>query len=102
MIKISYKYKNNIVDYVLIKGHALYAESGKDIVCSAVSTMVTTTINNILALDNNAIEYEANKGYVKIINKDNKTSSKLLQVMINMLKELKDNYPKNISIEEEK
>ena len=30
-----------------IKGHAGYAESGKDIICSAVSTLSVTTVNAI-------------------------------------------------------
>ena len=48
MIKISYK-KDKLIEEIKIQGHAMYSDFGKDIVCSAVSTMVTTTINNILS-----------------------------------------------------
>ena len=36
---------------IAISGHAMYDDYGKDIVCSAASSIVTTTVNGILALD---------------------------------------------------
>ena len=51
---------------ILITGHALYADYGKDIVCSAVSSIVITTINGIISIDNNAIKYEEHNG-IKIL-----------------------------------
>ena len=97
MIEVNYK-KNKMIKEVKISGHALYDVVGKDIVCSAVSSIVTTTINNILTLDDNAIIYEVKEGYILITNKDSEFASKLLETMINMLKELALNYPKNIKI----
>ena len=43
---------------VEITGHSDYANIGQDIVCSAVSSIVTTTINGIISLDSEAIYYE--------------------------------------------
>ena len=97
MIKISYK-KNNLVNEVKILGHADFADYGKDIVCSAVSSIVTTTINNIIALDNKAITYSANDGDILITNNDSEMASKLLDNMIMMLEDLAKDYPKNIKI----
>ena len=97
MIKVSYK-KDKLIKEVKISGHAGYAEYGKDIVCSAVSSIVTTTINNIIALDKDAILYSDTGEYILISNKDNKMADKLLMTMINMLKELAEDYPKNIKI----
>ena len=48
-------YKNN--DKVIIKGHANYADYGKDIVCASVSSIVITTVNGILEIDREAITY---------------------------------------------
>ncbi len=97
MINISYK-KDIIIKEIKISGHANFAEFGKDIVCAAVSSIVTTTINNILSLDNKAIKYEDNDGYILITNEDNEMADKLLNNMLSMLNELAEDYPKNIKI----
>lgn len=97
MIKVEYK-KDKIIKSVKISGHANFADFGKDIVCSAVSSIVTTTINCIIALDKGAIEYEDNGKYILITNMDNEIADKLLKNMIRMLKELSSDYPKNIKI----
>ena len=43
-------------DYISIQGHANYAESGKDIVCAAVSALTFTLINSISQLTDDTIE----------------------------------------------
>ena len=98
MIKVSYIIKDNLIKEVKIKGHANYDEFGKDIVCASVSSIITTTINDILTIDKKAISYDDKEGNVSIINNNNEIASKLLQVMINTLKELEQDYPKNIKI----
>lgn len=99
MIKVSIKgrpYKE-----IHISGHALYDKYGKDIVCAGVSSIVTTTINGILKLDEKAITYEAKEGLVsiKVINQD-KVTMTLVKNMIDLLRELEKTYKKNIKIEE--
>ena len=98
MIKINVKKENNIIKSIEVKGHAEYADYGKDIVCSAVSSIVTTTINDILTLDRNAIKYVTKDGNVTITNFDNEIANKLLNSMLNTLSDLATNYPKNIRI----
>ena len=98
MIKISVKKENNIIKEIKVTGHANYADYGKDIVCAAVSSITTTTINDILILDNKAISYDAQDGNMIITNNDNELANKLLTVMLNSLEDLANDYPKNISI----
>ena len=99
MIKVNYVVSNNLIKSVSIKGHAFYDTYGKDIVCAAVSSIVTTTINNILALTEDKIKYDTQDGNVLItVVSDNEVVEKLLNVMLNMLKELASDYPKNIKI----
>ena len=87
-------------DCVLITGHALYDNYGKDIVCSAVSSIVITTINGILKIDKSAIKYENNDGIkIQVIKKD-KVTLDLIDNMMDLLNELSDKYPKNIKIKE--
>ena len=97
MIKVSI-IKDNLIKEVKISGHADFADYGKDIVCSAVSSIATTTINNIIALDNKAITYSANEGDILITNNDSEMASKLLDNMVMMLEDLAKDYPKNIKI----
>ena len=87
------------LDSITIKGHAGYAEAGKDIVCAAVSSIVTTSINACLILDDESIKYEEKEGLVIIdVLNHNETTIKLINNMINMLTELAENYKKNITI----
>ena len=96
MIKVNVS-KN--LKQITIKGHADYDEYGKDIVCAAVSSIVTTSINACLILDESSIKYEDKEGLViiDVLNTD-ETTIKLINNMINMLTELASTYKKNIKI----
>lgn len=94
MIKISIKYEENKIKEVLIKGHALYDDYGKDIVCAAVSSIVITTVNAILSINKDSITFDESV-VIKVI-KDDEITGKLLINMINLLKELEHDYPNNI------
>ena len=98
MIKIEIKETSNIDD-VIVHGHANYSESGTDIVCASVSTLVISTVNAILRFDHDAISYEENDGFINIknIKKDNITNE-LLNNMISLFEELVTKYPKNIQL----
>ena len=99
MIKVNFVVSNDLITNVNIKGHAFYDTYGKDIVCAAVSSIVTTTINSILALTEDGIKYDTQDGNVSItVVSDSQVVQKLLNVMLNMLKELTSDYPKNIKI----
>ena len=99
MIKVNVLYNADIISEVKITGHADYADFGKDIVCAAVSSIVTTTINNILTLDNNAIKYDSKEGKILITQeRDNEIANKLLNTMLSMLRQLATTYPNNIKI----
>ena len=101
MIKVRISKNNNIIDKIECIGHAGYAEYGKDIVCASFSTMIVTTINSIVNIDEDAISY-TDTNDLKIVNikKDNITNS-LLNTLVEMMKELRDTYDKNIDIKEE-
>ena len=101
MIKVNIKKNNDIIDSIHMNGHAMYDDYGKDIVCASFSTMVITTINAILSFDENAISY-TDTNDLEIINiKKDDITNKLLNNLVNMIYELRDNYDKNINIKEE-
>ena len=94
VVKENAKYKK-----VTILGHAMFADYGKDIVCSACSSIVTTTVNGILSIDNSSISYlVSKKGMTIDVKSDDKITQTLINNMISLLKELSGNYPENIEI----
>lgn len=84
-----------------IIGHSNYDIVGKDIVCSAVSSIVTTTINGIISINKDAISYSYQNDKMTIINnKNDEITNKLLNNMIELLESLAKDYPKNINVKE--
>ena len=101
MIKVRISKKDNVIQNIHCKGHAMYDDYGKDIVCASFSTMIITTINAILTFDQDAISYtDTNDLEIINIKKDNITNN-LLNNLVNMIYELRDNYDKNIKVKEE-
>ena len=86
-------------DEITIKGHSGYSEEGSDIVCASVSSISITTVNALLSIDEDCVEYNESDGYLNIkIKKHNDTIDKLIDNMINLLKELEKDYKKYIEI----
>jgi hypothetical protein len=99
MIRINVIGKN---DKIEILGHAMYDDFGKDIVCAGVSSVVITIVNAILTFNKDYIKYNILKDSFTIeINNHNEIVDNLINNMINMLKELESDYPKNIKIRKE-
>ena len=57
---------NRYSDRITLRGHANYAEIGKDIVCSAVSVLVQTLIQSVETLTTDRFEYNMQPGTVDI------------------------------------
>ncbi len=96
MIKVSIK-----KDKIIISGHALYDNPGKDIVCSSASSIVITTINGILSIDKDALNYKLNEDGLEIeILKRDDVTLKLIDNMKELLIKLSFDYPKNIQVKE--
>ena len=98
MIKVNVVKENSKYKKISILGHALYDDYGKDIVCSAVSSIVTTTINGCIALDKDSLKYEVNEEGVVISNIVGDNTNTLINNMVSLLKELEEKYPTNIKV----
>ena len=99
MIKIKVNKDNENYKSISIKGHAGYAENGYDIVCASVSSIAITTINAIISIDKDSIVYSEEDGLIELgILKSSDIINKLLDNMMNMLEELKEQYEKYIEI----
>ena len=100
MIKVNVESKDKKnINKIKILGHADYAEYGKDIVCSSVSSIVTTTVNGIYEIDKDYLNLEEVKdGMIITILKQDKICDKLVKNMLNLLDELSESYPENIKV----
>ncbi len=101
MIIVKISKENNNIKSILFKGHALYDDYGKDIVCAGASSILITTVNAILKYQEDAIEYTIKKDVLITILKMDNVINILINNMIDLLKELQENYPKNIIIRED-
>ena len=99
MIKVKVIKENSIYKKISVLGHAMYDDYGKDIVCSAASSITTTTINGILTLNEGSLSYQVNKEGLIIENiSSDEITQKLLGNMVNLLEELEKQYPTNIEV----
>ena len=99
MIKVKIVKENSNYQKISILGHAMYEDYGKDIVCSAASSIATTTINGILTLDEGSLSYQVNKEGLIIENiSTDEITQKLLGNMVNLLEQLEEQYPTNIEV----
>ena len=84
---------------ITISGHAGFAKYGYDIVCSAVSSVVTTTINAILSFGESICVVDQEPLEIQVVKHD-KITDTLLNNMMAMLREIENQYEKNIRTEE--
>lgn len=102
MIKVDYFYDDDFrMKGFSVKGHAEYAEYGKDIVCAAVTTHAVGVINSLDVLQK--VEFEriiAEEGHIEccVKDKDIEKSQLLLEHFKLAINEIKREYPKNIKI----
>ncbi|MDO4494461.1 MAG: ribosomal-processing cysteine protease Prp [Clostridiaceae bacterium] len=99
MIKVRFSVGDRQLNGFEISGHALFAESGKDIVCAAVSSaayMAANTVTEIIRADAKA---QAEDGaMVLTLNEPNTQAETVLRGLELHLTELSKQYPQHIKI----
>lgn len=99
MVKVLINSKDNVIDSVKITGHSGYSEAGSDIVCASISSICITTVNAIIRIDSNSIDYSETEGYLKVdIKKHTDVVDILIENMIELLSELAKDYKDYIKI----
>ena len=95
-----FNYQNNQINSFKIIGHADYAEYGYDIVCSGITTAVFTSLGLIRRyLNENEFDYQELDGtiYLKLLN-TNQIVNDIIENLIEVLKNIERQYPKNLKI----
>ena len=95
MIKVDLIYNADLICGFTMKGHANMADYGNDLVCAAVSAIVTGGFNAFN--DDDVSEIALDEGYAKVIVKTENGYS-ILKTIIVQLKTVEEAYPKNIKI----
>lgn len=100
MIKVKIIYKNKKFESLEVSGHANFAPSGSDLVCSAVSAVLTGGFNNIK--DENSLSLKLDNGYASITSKGEITKHDeiVIETIIVSLKTIEESYPKFIEIKQ--
>ena len=108
MIYINIKKKGKYIQTIEAVGHSGYAESGKDIVCSAVSTLMQSLIlglEKVLKITPE-VEVDENVPIIKVqvsldMDEDMMSHVQVLMKSTRLgLKDIADSYPKFIKIKE--
>jgi|SRR5690625_1584851 len=86
-----------------VKGHALFAEAGQDIVCSAVSAIAVGTVNSVEALLNVHMRTIMHDGYLQaflpeVTSEVANDVQLILQSMVVMLQTIEASYCEYIQI----
>ena len=77
-----------------ISGHAGFDDSGRDIVCAAISVLATTAHNSIEKLTSDKFGHEEEEGYMYLMLQDNpsKEAKLLLNSMVLGLIQLEEQF----------
>ena len=102
MIKCNVVTIKNEIKSINISGHAMYAEPGSDIVCSAVSMLSYAIANKIISIDEQFDLLITDSQFEFINNLSNSTIDVLLETLYEGLLMVEDQYSKYINIEEVK
>lgn len=101
MIHVQVSYTKETITKLEIKGHANFAEKGKDLVCAAVSAIITGGINAMLNCSS-SFTYQLDEGYACVELKEENTNLQLiLQIIIVQLETVASSYEKFIKIKKQ-
>ena len=98
MVQVNVIRVNDVINEVLITGHAGYSVAGKDIVCSSISSIVITTINGLMKIDETSITHKLADDLHIVINKHDNVTEMLILNMIELLTELSQQFSENLKI----
>ncbi len=103
MINLTILKSNDAITTIQAKGHSGYAVAGQDIVCSAVSTIMQTTLNGLLEVVKADVDYQIDEQipFLRIsVNEQDKQAQILMKSAYLALKQIAGDYKNYIKIKE--
>ena len=104
MIRITLFKKGNDILGFLCSGHAGYAESGRDIVCAAVSALTTACANSLESVAHVRPNVRCGEGLLAVRLPDgceNRDAQILFQGLLQGLRDIQAQYPSYIRLSEQ-
>lgn len=98
MIKVEYKFNNDSFTYLNVSGHALFADTGKDLICAAVSSIIFGLMNGLDGEKDVIIE-EKNNRIVITNNSNSLKANNFIELALIQLKTIEESYHEFIKIE---
>lgn len=99
-----FKNKKNIVGFE-VKGHTGKAELGKDVLCSAISSVTQNTLMGIVEVLKLDADFQIKDGFLSVMLKETEYENEYAQVLFKTcllsLKEITKNEKKYVKLEEE-
>lgn len=83
-----------------LNGHSGYAKAGRDIVCAAVSALAQGAVIGLTKVLNEDVSVERSDGCLQFEVADNLKTEIVVNTMVEAIKDLAKQYPKNIKMEE--
>ena len=103
MINLTILKSNDAITTIQAKGHSGYAVAGQDIVCSAVSTIMQTTLNGLIEVVKADVDYQIDEQipFLRIsVNEQDKQAQILMKSAYLALKQIAGDYKNYIKIKE--
>ena len=103
MIKITIGHASNSqINFLEIKGHANSAPYGEDLICAAVSAIVTGGFNNLKKIENYEIKLDEGHAYFKSNAPLDAHDEVVMETIVCGLITIRDAHPKFVDIKTDK
>ncbi|NLT18408.1 MAG: hypothetical protein BWX72_00754 [Firmicutes bacterium ADurb.Bin080] len=100
MISVKLKKSPDNKYIVTVLGHSGYAKAGRDIVCAAVSAITQGAVVGLRKVLNESVTVKSSEGYLSFEVEDNERTRIIILTMSEAIKDLIEQYPKHIKMEE--
>lgn len=98
MISVTFLSEGGKLTGFELSGHSDYAEHGYDIVCSAVSSAVFLTANNITDVFGVKADVTVSDGYMKLVSEEADASPRLIEGLRLHLLQLEEQYKNDLKV----
>ncbi|WP_027063118.1 ribosomal-processing cysteine protease Prp [Mesoplasma seiffertii] len=102
MVKINLKVINNKIEKIQISGHANAGNYGNDLVCAAITGIVSGAMNAFDINHKTDVEMQVleNKIIIEVVNLNNDELQTMLKMLQIQLDTIAVQYPKNVELKE--
>ena len=99
MTTVKFFHKDGKLNGFEIKGHALFSDSGSDIVCSAISSASIMAVNTVTEVIGDEAQVKSDEGFLSLVieNPSDKSVCVIEGFKIHM-NQFSEQYPQNIRI----